>query len=117
MNDQLKPTIFAIFGGAGDLTWRKLMPVLTEGEKWVAELSVPKQDFHRITLTIPLIERSLLTVFLVAGADKAGVLKEVLEGSHDSSRMPAQLICPLNGELKWLVDKTAVALLDIERYK
>ena len=27
-NDQLDPTIFAIFGGAGDLTWRKLVPAL-----------------------------------------------------------------------------------------
>ena len=26
--DQLEPTIFAIFGGAGDLTWRKLVPSL-----------------------------------------------------------------------------------------
>ena len=28
MNDQIKPTIFAIFGGAGDLAWRKLVPAL-----------------------------------------------------------------------------------------
>ena len=27
-NDTLKPTIFVIFGGAGDLTWRKLVPAL-----------------------------------------------------------------------------------------
>src|ERR1035437_2207773 len=27
-NDQLAPNIFVIFGGAGDLTWRKLMPAL-----------------------------------------------------------------------------------------
>jgi len=27
-NDQLPPNIFVIFGGAGDLTWRKLMPAL-----------------------------------------------------------------------------------------
>lgn len=27
-NDQLKPTVFIIFGGAGDLTWRKLVPAL-----------------------------------------------------------------------------------------
>jgi glucose-6-phosphate 1-dehydrogenase len=27
-NDQLQPTIFAIFGGTGDLTWRKLVPAL-----------------------------------------------------------------------------------------
>src|ERR1035441_11092571 len=26
--DQLEPTVFAIFGGAGDWTWRKLVPAL-----------------------------------------------------------------------------------------
>jgi glucose-6-phosphate 1-dehydrogenase len=29
-NDQLEPNIFVIFGGAGDLTWRKLMPALVD---------------------------------------------------------------------------------------
>jgi glucose-6-phosphate 1-dehydrogenase len=27
-NDKLEPTVFAIFGGMGDLTWRKLVPAL-----------------------------------------------------------------------------------------
>jgi glucose-6-phosphate 1-dehydrogenase len=27
-DDQLEPTVFAIFGGTGDLTWRKLVPAL-----------------------------------------------------------------------------------------
>jgi glucose-6-phosphate 1-dehydrogenase len=27
-NDQLEPTVFVIFGGTGDLTWRKLVPAL-----------------------------------------------------------------------------------------
>jgi len=27
-NDQLGPTVFVIFGGAGDLAWRKLIPAL-----------------------------------------------------------------------------------------
>jgi glucose-6-phosphate 1-dehydrogenase len=27
-NDQIEPTVFVIFGGAGDLTWRKLVPAL-----------------------------------------------------------------------------------------
>jgi glucose-6-phosphate 1-dehydrogenase len=27
-NDELEPTVFVIFGGAGDLNWRKLVPAL-----------------------------------------------------------------------------------------
>ena len=29
-NDQLEPTVFVIFGGGGDLTWRKLVPALVD---------------------------------------------------------------------------------------
>ena len=32
-NDQLEPTVFVIFGGAGDLTWRKLVPALFDLSK------------------------------------------------------------------------------------
>src|ERR1700690_2028956 len=28
LNDQLDPTVLVIFGGTGDLTWRKLVPAL-----------------------------------------------------------------------------------------
>jgi hypothetical protein len=31
--DQLEPTVFVIFGGAGDLTWRKLVPALFDLSK------------------------------------------------------------------------------------
>jgi glucose-6-phosphate 1-dehydrogenase len=32
-NYQLEPTVFAIFGGASDLTWRKLVPALAAAGK------------------------------------------------------------------------------------
>jgi 6-phosphogluconolactonase len=86
-------------------------PVLSEKKRWVAEVSIPKPGINRITLTVSLIERSALTVFLVAGAEKAVALKEVLEGKRNTSIFPAQLISPLNGELHWLVEKSAATLL------
>ncbi len=39
-NDQLDPTIFVIFGGAGDLTWRKLIPALYDLSQ---DRSLPEQ--------------------------------------------------------------------------
>ena len=42
-NDQLEPTIFVIFGGAGDLTWRKLVPalyILSQDRSMPADFSV-----------------------------------------------------------------------------
>jgi 6-phosphogluconolactonase len=87
-------------------------PVLNERSRWVSEVSVPTQEFNRVTLTIPLLERSVLTLFLVSGEEKASVLKIILEGPGDTSTYPAQLIAPLNNELIWLVDKGAALLLN-----
>ena len=47
--------------------------------------------------------------FLVAGAAKAETLRAVLEGPAD--RLPAQFICPLSGQLTWLVDVEAASHL------
>ena len=52
-----------------------------------------------MTLTAPLLNQAVVVAFLVAGADKAGVLREVLEGPRDPRRLPAQLIAPQRGHL------------------
>ena len=47
MNDQLEPTVFIIFGGAGDLTWRKLVPALfdlTQDRSMPANFSIIAVD-------------------------------------------------------------------------
>lgn len=85
--------------------------VLDETERWVAETFVAEQDMNRITLTVPVLNRAVLTVFLVSGAAKAQVLKDVLEGPSQPSVLPAQLICPTDGQLLWLVDRPAAANL------
>jgi 6-phosphogluconolactonase len=62
-------------------------------------------------LTAPLINQAAVVAFLVAGGAKAGVLKEVLHGPRDPARLPAQLIRPHHGELRWLVDLAAAGSL------
>jgi len=89
-------------------------PTLNEKERWVVEVMVPTHEFHRITLTNPIIKRSRLTVFLVQGAEKASALKTIIEGPRDIANFPAQLIKPLKGELIWLVDKAAAGKLSQE---
>ena len=52
MNDQPKPTIFAIFGGAGDLAWRKLVPSLFDlsQEKIIpSHFSIISISHHELT--------------------------------------------------------------------
>lgn len=84
---------------------------VAERERWVAEVYVAEQNLHRVTLTAPIINRASLVVFVVAGGDKAAIVRETLEGTPDPHRIPAQLIRPVHGRLLWLLDREAARLL------
>jgi len=86
-------------------------PVLKESERWAAAVYVAAQDLYRITLTAPLLNQAAAAAFLVAGDAKAAVLREVLHGPRDPARLPAQLIQPHHGELRWLLDLAAASSL------
>ena len=59
-NDQLEPTVFVIFGGAGDLTWRKLVPALfdlSQDRSMPADFSIIVVD--RVDLSDEKLRRRL----------------------------------------------------------
>jgi 6-phosphogluconolactonase len=87
-------------------------PALREYERWVAEVRVADQDPDRVTFTPPLINQAAMIAFLVSGAAKAQVLRKVLTDPAHATRLPAQLIHPTGGELRWLVDQQAGRLLE-----
>lgn len=72
---------------------------------------VDKLQSWRITLTADAINRARNVIFLVAGADKAPALKEVIEGPRNPKQYPSQLIKPSHGALLWMVDEAAAKLL------
>jgi 6-phosphogluconolactonase len=72
---------------------------------------VPQKDAWRITLTWPVINRASSVFFLISGADKASVLKDVLIGPRDPERLPSQLIWPSSGILTLMLDRAAAAFL------
>ena len=72
---------------------------------------VPQKDTWRITLTWPVLNRASSVFFLIAGADKAEILKEVLTGLRNVEQLPSQLIWPASGILTLILDKSAAALL------
>ena len=75
---------------------------------------VPKLNTWRLTLTAPFINRSREVIVLVAGASKAKVLAEVLEGPRDPQRLPVQLIAPASGKLSWLIDAAAAGMAEAD---
>jgi 6-phosphogluconolactonase len=84
---------------------------LGEHERWSCELYLPQEDRFRVTLTAPVLNRTDLVMFLVAGEGKAAALAQVLEGEYRPEELPAQLIDPHHGELIWLVDRLAAGKL------
>lgn len=85
--------------------------VLNEKEKIVAGYYLTPQSMYRITLTSPIINSAKQICFLTFGANKAKALYEVLEGERNSVQYPSQLIHATNGEVIWMVDEAAAALL------
>lgn len=72
---------------------------------------VPQKEMWRITLTWPVINQASAVFFLIGGADKALILRDVLTGPNDPERLPSQLIWPAGGILTLILDKAAAALL------
>lgn len=84
---------------------------LKETEQTVVSNRVEKLDTTRLTLTFPVINNARNVMFLVKGADKSETLKNVLEGEFQPARYPSQTVKLNDGELYWLVDEAAAALL------
>jgi 6-phosphogluconolactonase len=84
---------------------------LQEKARWVVSNWVEKFKTDRVTLTLPVLNNAAVVMFLVSGRDKAGILKEVLEGTQPRELLPSKLIKPSNGELIWMVDQVAATQL------
>jgi 6-phosphogluconolactonase len=82
-----------------------------EQQRLVVAPWVEKFAGFRITLTPPALNNSAAVIFLVSGAEKAEILRTVLEGAARPDLYPAQIIHPSSGELLWLVDRPAAAAL------
>lgn len=85
--------------------------VLHETQHLVQSEYIQEVRMHRVTMTAPLINQSHRIIFLVTGANKAEMLKTVLQGAHEPALYPAQLIKPVDGELLWMVDEAAAAAI------
>lgn len=84
---------------------------LQEKSRLVVANWVEKLNTSRITFTLPLLNAARSVLFLVSGSDKAGVLREVLEGNAPGEKYPSKLIKPDSGKVLWFVDRAAASQL------
>jgi 6-phosphogluconolactonase len=82
-----------------------------DSAQWVASAFSERDAQWRVTLTPRLINAAAEVVFLVTGAEKAGMVARVLEGPPAPHDIPAQLIAPIGGEAAWILDRGAASAL------
>ncbi|RYF73672.1 MAG: 6-phosphogluconolactonase [Cytophagaceae bacterium] len=85
--------------------------VVNEDRDWTKAFFLTQQDMFRLTLTAPIVNKAAAVLFLVAGANKADALYEVLHGKYQPYKYPSQRIKPDTDEFVWFVDKAAAAKL------
>jgi len=105
---------FILLGLGEDGHTASLFPgtrAIRESARWVVGHHVDAQKGWRITLTPPVINAARAVVFIAAGAGKAVVLKEILEGPLRPDTLPAQIVRPAGGTLLWMLDREAAAQL------
>jgi 6-phosphogluconolactonase len=89
-------------------------PVLKEVFRPVAAVHAAAASIpQRFTFTFPLINAAARVMFLVAGAEKAKVVKAVLGDAGNA--LPAGMVHPADGRLTWLLDRSAAARLPAPR--
>lgn len=84
-------------------------PTLKEMKSICVVAEHPETGQKRISLTVPVINNAKRVSFLVAGKEKAKVLKEILEKGDSPLPYPASMINPENGVLEWYLDKAAAS--------
>ena len=67
----------------------------------------PKPPPDRVSFSYKLINAARTVLLLVAGADKAETVRQVLRGAPDRAKLPVQGVQPTHGQLSWLLDEAA----------
>ena len=81
---------------------------LHEKERLVIVVVAKRPPRERISLTLPVINNARAVVFLLTGEDKAPVIKKILK--EKDSALPAALVKPVSGTLKFVLDQHAASL-------
>ena len=87
-------------------------PILQQARSLVSAVVKDSPDVPRITMTLPLLNRTREIIFIVAGENKAEIISQVLRKHSGADPLPASLVAPTSGLVRWLLDQKAAQFLD-----
>jgi 6-phosphogluconolactonase len=91
-------------------------PILRDNQSLIAVSHSPKDPPTRLTMTLGVINRASVILFLVAGTGKAEVVRAILNPRTEAERqLPASLVAPETGRLIWFLDRAAAAELSLHQ--
>jgi 6-phosphogluconolactonase len=84
-------------------------PILEETKGVVAAVraQIQGRPAWRVTLTLAAINAARQVLFLASGAEKAAIVASVLGNAEGN--LPAQRVCPVAGQVTWIIDRAAAA--------
>jgi 6-phosphogluconolactonase len=107
------PAFDLIFLGLGpDGHTASLFPgssALEEKHRLILPVKGGCPDVDRLTMTLPVLNNARKIVFLVSGKGKARIVHELL--TQGQKEFPARKIRPVNGDLLWVLDRSAASLM------
>jgi 6-phosphogluconolactonase len=80
---------------------------LLADERWCAVAQHPLSKQKRVTLTGKVLNHAATTYFLIAGSNKARIVKEIIGKAVEAEAYPAFYIFPEQGHLAYCLDKEA----------
>lgn len=86
--------------------------LLKEKRRWVAAPYVKRLNAYRLTLTLPVLNNADQIIFLVAGKEKAQIMKGLFAADNTRAGLPVHLIRPSHGKLLFFLDESAACLID-----
>jgi 6-phosphogluconolactonase len=87
------------------------LDAVREARRWVMAEHVPQVGMWRLTLTPPVLNAAAEVMFLVSGRSKADAVQRAIRGDRNPDAVPAQVVQPRDGRLRWFIDEAAASAL------
>lgn len=85
---------------------------INDTTSWVRQVYNKEQKMYRITLMPAIVNKSQKIVFMIAGKNKAPIVKNVLEDNYQPDVYPSQLIIKNRKDIDLFLDYDAASLIN-----